>query len=125
MEADGSFGLVWVLLLLLGITDATGREGGSSPHIPKLSTNSHIIVTEQKESLTQTNKQTAAGDILVLKLLLKRLTPHIHCSRRDTTRRDRRAGPTAFSRDCSSLAFSVEFDLLFYESKQLYNLNLY
>lgn len=26
MEADGSFGLVWVLLLLLGITDATGRE---------------------------------------------------------------------------------------------------
>lgn len=44
MEADRSFGLVWVLLLLLGITAATGREGGSSPHIPKLSPNSHIIL---------------------------------------------------------------------------------
>lgn len=102
MEADGSFGLVWVLLLLLGITDATGREGGSSPHIPKRSQNSHIIVTEQKESLTRTN--SSGGHSCVETVLLKRLTPHTLLK----TRRDRRAGPTAFSRDCSSLAFSVD-----------------
>lgn len=95
MEAVRSFGLVWVLLLLLGITAATGREGGSSPYIPTYPQTPvwyYILrlckVTEQIESLTPT---TAAEHILVEKLC---------CSNTSFTRLksrpDRRAGPTAF-----------------------------